>query len=166
MKSNRVIILEVGLMCICAMSSGCASTYSNLVSGSELGAREYRPAVFVPPGKETAYESVLGICRQAVTNRQITAAQQAQLETLTGVTRGSLSGLSQGMQMGSIFKSAGLGGGGTISRGAGIGALTGLVDSLGSSFASGAEDTAAKTRDSLLLCLRKMASGIGYTVLE
>ena len=32
--------------------TGCASSFSNLVSGSELGAAEYQPAVLVPPEKQ------------------------------------------------------------------------------------------------------------------
>ena len=144
--------------------TGCASTYSNLVSGSQLGAAEYRPAVFVPPGKEGQYEQILGICRQAAVNRQITAAQQAQLRTITGSVRGAVDGAAFGAQFGSIFKQAGFDT--SINRSAGIGLATGLATSLAGAFASGTESSAAKTREALLFCLRSQQDAVGYRVIE
>lgn len=158
-------ILKLSALALTAtLFTGCASTYSNLVSGSQLGAAEYRPAVFVPPGKEAQYEQILGICRQAAVNRQITAAQQAQLRTITGSVRGTVDGAAFGMQFGNIFKQAGLDT--SITRQAGIGAATGLITSLAGSFASGTESSAAKTRQALLLCLRSQESAVGYRVIE
>lgn len=152
------------VMMVAGLSTGCASTYSNLVSGSSLGAAEYRPAVFVPPGKEGDYEQILGICRQAATNRQITAAQQAQLATITGGVKGTIDGAAFGAQFGSIFKQAGFDT--SVTRTAGIGALTGLATSLAGSFSSGTESSASRTRAALLHCLRSQQAAVGYRVVE
>lgn len=144
---------------------GCASTYGNLVSGSALGAQEYQPAVYVIPGNEATYQQVLGICRTAAVNRQITTAQEAQLKTLTGAVSGAAQGGAMGWQMGSTFKQAGLGTSINKSIGAGVGA--GLLASLGNSFASGANDSAAEIRESLLRCLRAADPGQQkYRVIE
>lgn len=148
-----------------AMLSGCASTYGNLVSGSALGAQEYQPAVYVIPGNDGVYQQVLGICRNAAVNRQITTAQEAQLKTLTGAVSGAAQGGSMGWQMGSTFKQAGFGTSINKSIGAGIGA--GLLASLGSSFSSGANDSAAEIRETLLRCLRSADPGEQkYRVIE
>ena len=134
--------------------TGCASTYGNLVSGSNLGAQEYQPAVLPNPGMDGQYREVLGICRQVATNRQVTAAQEAQLKTLTGAVQGAGDGLSSGMQLGFIFKQAGFSKG-SMSGGIGIGMVGGLVSSLAGSFASGTNKDASETKLVLLQCLRK-----------
>lgn len=158
-------IARIGAVVMMAsLFTGCASTYGNLVSGSQLGAQEYRPAVFVPPGKEGQYEQILGICRQAAVNRQITAAQQAQLKTITGVAGSTVQGASMGVQFGNIFKQAGFDT--SLNRQAGIGAATGLAMGAISAFTSGTESTAAKTRQALLYCLRSQESAVGYRVVE
>jgi hypothetical protein len=133
--------------------SGCASTYGNLVSGSQLGAHEYQPAVLPQPGMQSRYAEILGLCRQVAANRQVTAAQEAQLRTLTGVTEGSVGGAMAGLQIGTTLKSAGLGI--SANRTFGIGLLTGLATSAASAFSSGAQHDASETRDVLLTCLRK-----------
>ncbi len=161
--------IQLGAMCACItlgslLTTGCASTYGNLVSGSNLGAQEYRPAVYVPPGKEGQYEQILSICRQAAINRQITAVQQAQLETITGSVQGAAQGAAAGMEIGAIFK--GFDSDVSINQTAGVGLAAGLIGGLADSFASGTEDTAAKTRQALLVCLRAQADAVGYTVLE
>lgn len=138
---------------VAAPLGGCASTYGNLVSGSNLGAQEYAPAVLTQPGMEAQYAQVLGICRQVAVKRQVTAAQEAQLATMTGAVKGSVDGAVSGMQMGLIFKQAGLNGG--VNRSAGLGMLGGLASSLADSFASGTQDDAAQTKQVLLNCLRR-----------
>lgn len=149
---------------LCVLLGGCASTYGNMVSGSKLGAAEYQPAVYVPPEVQGKYEQVLAICRRVAVNRQITAAQKAQLETITGVTFGAASGAAMGLQFGSIISSAGH----NVSYGeaTAIGAAAGALASLGSAFASGTENDAAETRRILLNCLRSQQDAIGYTVVE
>lgn len=144
---------------------GCASTYSDLVSGSNLGAQEYRPAVLVPPDKQAQYEQVLSVCRQVAVNRQVTAAQEAQLRTITGAVEGTAQGMAFGMQMGNVFKQAGVDSA-SINRSAGVGAVAGLISSVGSSFASGAEGGAEETKRILLGCLRTQERAVGYQVLE
>jgi hypothetical protein len=134
------------------------------VSGSQLGAAEYRPAVFVPPGKEAQYQQILGICRPAATNRQIKAAQQAQLKTITGTVQGTVDGAAFGLQFGNIFKQAGFDT--SLNRSAGIGAVAGLAGSLAGAFASGTESAADKTREALLFCLRSQANAVGYRVFD
>ncbi len=134
------------------LSTGCASTYGNLVSGSKLGAQEYQPAVYVVPGNEAMYQQVLGVCRAVAVNRQVTSAQEAQLKTLTGSVSGLTSGAAAGWQLGSTLKSAGLGT--SINRSIGAGVGIGLLTSLGSSLFSGTSDAAAETKMALLGCLR------------
>ncbi len=139
---------------------GCASTYSNLVSGSNLGAMEYQPAVLVNPGMDGRYSEVLSICRTVAAKRQVTAAQEAQLKTLTGATASALEGAASGMQFGSMMKQAGLNS--SINRDMGIGIASGLIGSLGASFANGSERDAAATKTVLLNCLRSADAGQKY----
>jgi hypothetical protein len=135
-------------------ATGCASTYGNLVSGSNLGAQEYQPAVLPNAGMEGKYREVLGVCRQVAVNRQVTAADEAQLKTITGAVQGGGDGLAGGLQMGFLFKQAGLGKG-AMSGSIGVGLVSGLVSSLAGSFASGATTDASETKAVLLQCLRK-----------
>ena len=146
------------LVTICGLAlasslCGCASTYGNLVSGSNLGAQEYMPAVLPNPGMEDRYSQVLDICRQVAVNRQITAAQESQLATMTGAVKGSVDGAVFGMQTGALFKQVGLGSG--VNRSMGLGMLGGLAGSLAGSFASGTQKDAADTKEVLLNCLRR-----------
>ncbi len=146
-------ITHASVMLACALAaSGCASTYGNLVSGSNLGAAEYRPAVLVNAGMEGRYNDVLAVCRQVATNRQITAAQEAQLKTITGVTAASLSGAAEGLQFGSLLKQAGVKT--SINKDVGIGMMASGISALGTAFARGAESDAASTKGVLLNCLR------------
>ncbi|MCX7902613.1 MAG: hypothetical protein N2483_10105 [Burkholderiaceae bacterium] len=144
--------------------SGCASTYSNLVSGHQLGVMEYRPAVYVPPGKEPVYEQKLQLCRQAAANRQLTSAHEAQLGTITNSVRGAVGGAATGAIVGRTWKDIGLDV--SVNRSAGIGAAAGLASSLAGSFASGAQRTAAESRAALLTCLRSFEAEHGFRVLE
>jgi hypothetical protein len=162
MKSIHRVCFLLGVV---ALLPGCASTYGNLVSGSKLGAQEYMPAVLVKPGKDADYQQVLGICRSAAVNRQVTSAQEAQLKTITGVAGGALTGASKGWEIGALFKDAGLGNSINKSIGAGLGA--GLIGSIGSAFSSGTTSSADATKAVLLTCLRQ-ADPISalYTVLE
>ena len=70
---NNITKICAGLILL-AQVSGCASTYSNLVSGSSLGAQEYRPSVLVKDGNHSRYEEILKICRDVAVNKQITAS--------------------------------------------------------------------------------------------
>ncbi len=144
----------LALAAVTLAMTGCASTYGNLVSGSNLGAQEYQPAVLPNAGMESQYQQVLTVCRQVATNRQITAAEEAQLKTITGTAQGVGSGLSSGMEMGFLFKQAGLGKG-AMSGSIGIGMVGGLVSSLAGAFASGTDHDASETKMVLLQCLRK-----------
>jgi hypothetical protein len=148
----KLLITNICLLSVAALG-GCASTYGNLVSGSNLGAQEYVPAVLPNPGMEGQYSQVLGICRRVAVNRQITAAEEAQLSTVTGVVKGSVDGAIAGMQVGSMFKQVGLGG--SVNRSMGIGMFSGFASSLAGSFADGSQRDAAETKDVLLNCLRR-----------
>lgn len=144
---------------------GCASTYGNLVSGSNLGAQEYQPAVYVVPGNEGMYQQVLGLCRQVAVNRQVTSAQEAQLKTITGGVSGLTAGAAAGWEMGALFKSAGLGT--SINKSIGVGLGAGLISSLGSAFAKGANTSQDETKSVLLGCLRQAdPGGKHYRVIE
>ena len=140
-----------------ALLSGCGSAYSGLTDTSGLGAGEYRPAVVVEPGNEGRYEKVLPICRKVAANRQATAAQKAQLETITGTVESTATGAAAGLQVGNILRSGGFKT--SELRSAGIGAAAGALAGLASSFASGAKDTAYETRRILLNCLRETSRG-------
>lgn len=158
------LVLAATTLATLFLGTGCASTYGGLTSANNLGAAEYRPAVLVPPEKQAAYESVLTACRQAAFNRQVTAANQAQQGTITGAVTGAADGATAGFQMSNIFKTAGLDSSST--RGFLQGGAIGLLGSLAGSFASGATDTSAETRNALLTCLRSQAPKLGYTMLE
>ena len=111
--------------------------------------------VYVEPGNEVVYEQVLQICRQAANNRQMTAAQESQLKTLTGAIEGTTQGAAAGLEFANIFSAFEGSDIIDVDRGesAVIGAAAGLVISLASSLASGAETTAAETKKALLRCL-------------
>lgn len=135
--------------------SGCGSAYDRTVGGSGLGSDEYIPAVYVEPGNEARYGEVLQLCRQVARNRQMTAAQESQLKTLTGVVEGAAEGAAAGLEFGTIlsaFEGSDLI---DVDRGEStlIGAAAGVATSLASSFASGAEATASETKKVLLRCL-------------
>jgi hypothetical protein len=162
---NKQVALMLSISAVLFLQ-GCASTYGNLTSGSNLGAQEYRPSVLVKPGKDEQYGQILGLCRNVAVNRQVTAAQEAQLKTITGVTKGATGGLSSGLQMANIFKQAGFDNA-SYKKGATIGAAAGAISALGNAFASGTEDTASETKKILLGCLRTAdPSGEFYRVLE
>lgn len=145
---------------------GCASTYSNLLSGGKLGAQEYMPAVYVKPGNEQRYSQVLGVCRQAAVNRQITSAQRAQLETITGSVEGLAGGAGYGLELAGQLKSFGIADV-DIGEAAGYGALAGLVGGLATSFSSGTSNTADATRSALLSCIRSTSNnGTLWQLLE
>lgn len=147
-------------------TSGCASNYSNLVSGSNLGAQEYQPAVYVPQENQAKYNQVLPICRQAAVNRQITASQEAQLKTITGVTEGTAEGLAFGLTLGGQMQSLGFNNV-DVGEAAAYGAAAGFIGSLASSFASGTETAAAETKYALLRCLEATSqNGELWAVLE
>ena len=92
---------------LAAVLSGCGSAYSGLTASSGLGSDQYRPAVVVEPGNEARYEQVLAVCRQVAANRQATAAQKAQLETLTGVVESAGVGAAAGAAYGGLLDSGG-----------------------------------------------------------
>ena len=161
----RNLALSFVLVSGAAFTGGCASTYGNLVSGSNLGAQEYQPAVYVIPGNEGMYQQVLGVCRTVAVNRQVTSAQEAQLKTITGSVSGVTAGAAKGWEMGSLLKNAGFGTSINKSIGAGVG--VGLLTTLGSAFSSGGNKAAEETKMVLLNCLRSADPGQGkYRVIE
>lgn len=146
--------------------AGCGSAYKGAVDSSGLGAGQYIPSVYVEPGQEEKYKQVLGICRNVANNRQMTAAQEAQLATLTDTAQSTVQGAAMATEMAQIFDMAGIGGV-KLGEAAGIGAGVGLVTGLVGSMSEGAKKTAAETKLILLRCL-KVASKDGklWQVLE
>lgn len=144
--------IGISVLALTPLLNGCASTYSDLVSGGKLGAQDYMPAVYITPGNEGKYSQVLGVCRQAAVNRQVTSAQRAQLETITGSVEGLAGGAGFGLEIASQLKGFGLPDV-DIGEVAGYGALAGLIGGLATSFSSGTSDTADATRDALLSCI-------------
>ena len=146
--------------------AGCGSAYKGVVDSSGLGSGQYIPAVYVEPGQEDKYRQVLGICRDVANNRQMTAAQEAQLATLTDTVESTAQGAAMATRMGQVFDMAGVGGV-KLGEAAGIGAGVGLVTGLVGSMSEGAKRTAAETKRILLGCL-KVASknGVLWQVLE
>ena len=163
MSTNiRDIVTALGLAAVLA---GCGSAYSGLTSSSGLGSDQYRPAVVIEPGNEARYEQVLAVCRQVAANRQATAAQKAQLETLTGVVESAGKGAAVGAVYGKVLDSGGVDT--SLGEGAVIGAAAGAVGGLVGAFASGANTTADETRRILLNCLRETSrDGTLWTVVE
>ena len=163
MKTNiRITVVATGLA---AILSGCGSAYSGLTSSSGLGSDQYRPAVVIEPGNEARYEQVLTVCRQVAANRQATAAQKAQLQTLTGVVEGAGVGAATGGVYGGLLDSSGFDT--SVGEGALIGATAGAVGGLVTAFAGGANETADETRRILLNCLRTTSKdGELWTVVE
>ena len=161
--SRAMLPLALPLM---LLAQGCGAAYSTVTEKSQLGAAQYEPAVYVPPENKAKYDQVLVICRQAASKRQVTAAQEAQLRTITGTTVSAVEGAAQGAVLGQIFDNAGLGGG--AGQGALVGGLAGIAAGLASSFASGAEKTAAETKRILLNCLETVSAKGGglWNVLE
>lgn len=158
----RATVTVVGLA---AVLSGCGSAYSGLTSSSGLGSDQYRPAVVVEPGNEARYEQVLTVCRQVAANRQATAAQKAQLQTLTGVVESAGVGAAAGAAYGGLLDSGGFDT--SIGEGAAIGAAAGAVGGLVTAFAEGANETADETRRILLNCLTTTSrDGTLWTVVE
>ena len=151
----RLFLLGASLPLALGALSGCGSAYSGMVGSSGLGAAEYIPSVYVEPGNEAKYEQVLQICRQAANNRQMTAAQESQLRTITGAVEGTVGGAAAGLEFANIFSAFEGSDIIDVDRGQStmIGAGIGLATSLASSFASGAESTASETRAALLRCL-------------
>ena len=137
--------------------AGCGSAYSGLSNVSGLGADQYQPAVVVEPGNEARYQQVLGICRQVAANRQATAAQKAQLETLTGVVAGAGEGAAAGLAITGTLDAIGLDA--NEGQGALVGAAAGVLSGLVGAFAEGANVTAEETRRILLNCLRETSKG-------
>ena len=163
---KKVISEGIGACLSMLLLAGCGSAYKGAVDQSGLGSAQYIPAVYVEPGQEEKYKQVLGLCRNVANNRQMTAAQEAQLATLTGTAKSTVEGAATATQMGQIFDMAGIDGvniGEAAGIGAGVGLLTGLVGSM----SEGAHKTAAETKTILLRCL-KVASNNGtlWKVLE
>ena len=161
--SRAMLPLALPLM---LLAQGCGAAYSTVTEKSQLGAGQYEPAVYVPPENKAKYDQVLVICRQAAANRQVTAAQEAQLRTITGTTVSAVEGAAQGAVIGQLFDNAGLGGG--AGQGALIGGVAGVATGLASAFASGAEKTASETKRILLNCLKQVSERGGglWEVLE
>ena len=152
-----------GLLCLFILA-GCGSAYQQ---AGTLGvdATQYTPAVFVQEGHQPRYDQVLPICRQAGINRSMTAAQEAQLRTLTQTATSTVEGAASAVQFGNIFDVAGfdVSTGDQALLGAGVGLVTGLV----SGMASGAQETADETRRIILNCLRAASNhGEYWEVLE
>lgn len=172
MKEQRIQFMQIRLsdarvlsVALVAVLAGCASTYGNLVSGSKLGAEQYQPAVLATtPEQQAGYQKMLSICRGVAAHRQVTAAERAQLETITGVSEGAVNGLSMGIGIGGTLKASGVDT--SINRDAEYGVLAGALGSLGNAFANGTERDASETRRVLLNCLRMGENQFGYRVVE
>ena len=85
----------------------------------------------------------------------MTAAQESQLKTITGAVEGTAEGAAAGFEFANIFSAFEGSEIIDVDRGEAtmLGAGVGLVSSLASSFASGAEATADETKQALLRCL-------------
>ncbi|MDE0658019.1 MAG: hypothetical protein OXI79_00050 [Gammaproteobacteria bacterium] len=155
MYSNRLQLVACGIAAI--FLAGCGSAYKGMVDQSGLGAGQYIPAVYVEPGQEAKYQQVLAICRQAAVNRQMTAAQEAQLKTLTQSAESTVAGAAAAVEMSQIFDMAefDVDVGDQALVGAGVGLLTGVVGAM----AGGTETAAAETKAVLLRCLDAASQG-------
>lgn len=152
------------LLCIiiAALLAACesAESHRSTVKQAGLGAENYQPSVYIEPGNEARYRKVLSLCRQAAANRELTAAQQAELTASVGaedaasqaILRGAIDSMFSG---GDLLESVG---------GGGVGALFGALISEG---AKGTVNTAQATRIALLNCLKATSrNGQLWTVIE
>ena len=157
-----------GLLCLFILA-GCGSAYQQAGSLG-VDAQQYTPAVLVHEGNQARYDQVLPICRQAAINRSMTAAQEAQLQTLTQTATSTVEGAAAAVEFGNMFDVIGdVTGMGDVNMGeqALVGAGVGLVTGLVTGMASGAQETADETRRILLNCLRAASNhGEFWEVLE
>ena len=145
--------------------SGCASSYGNRVDNTGLGAAQYQPAVYVPAENRVKYEEVLTVCRQVAANRQVTSAQKAQLQTLTGALEGAIGGAAGAASFAAFIDQ--FDDDVDVGDAAGVGLAAGLIGSLVSSFAQGSHKVADETRKILLNCLKQTSDkGRLWKVLE
>lgn len=157
---NALVVIAV------LMLAGCGSAYKGVTDSSGLGSAQYTPAVLVESGAEGRYPQVLTICRDVAQKRQMTAAQESQLKTLTRTVEGAVTGAAVGIEFGGLLDaldSFGVSTSDAALAGAAAGALIGVAGA----FAEGAQKTASETRKVLLTCLDKTGqNGELWTVLE
>lgn len=157
MKEMKLKLASVLSLSIALGITGCSNASKSLVDGNKLGAADYKPAVYVKPGNESQYDGVLQVCRRVAVNRQFTAADEAQLNAITGSIQGAVDGATTGLAVGAMLKNSGY----DASRGesAAIGAAAGILGAVTSSFTSGTDRTARETKRVLLACLRETSEG-------
>ncbi len=163
-RSARALAASASLSLIL---SACGSAYSATTSSvNKLGAAEYMPAVDVAAsGKsESQYQTDLSACRAIAANRQATASQEAQQETLSNAVATTTGGALAGAAIGAALtdedgESSRVG---NAAKGGAIGALGGLFASSAFTFAEQSKEVSSQTKKILLRCLE----GRGYNVLE
>ena len=139
---------------------GCGAQQSGTVNVTGLGAGQYQPAVLVFEGQEGYYARALAVCRQAAANRQTTAAQEGELQTITGVTEAATTGAVIGTAVAPEFDK-------TSVEGALLGAAVGAVLTIPFAYAEGTRKTANQTKFVLLKCLHTASDdGKRWEVLE
>ena len=154
MKTNSWIII------IFVFLTGCGAQQSGTVNVTGLGAAQYHPAVLVFDGNEAFYSKALMACRQAAANRQTTAAQEGELETITNVTEAATVGAVVGTAVASDFDKSSV-------EGALLGAAMAAILTVPFTYAEGTRKTANQTKFVLLKCLHTASdNGKRWEVLE
>ncbi len=150
----------IGSIAISLVLVGCGAQQSGTVNVTGLGAGQYQPAVLVFEGNEGFYARALAVCRQAAANRQTTAAQEGELQTITGATKAATAGAVVGTAVAPDFDKSSM-------EGALLGAAVGAVLSLPFAYAEGTRKTANQTKFVLLKCLHTASDdGNRWEVLE
>ncbi len=152
---------HLGIVLFAMVLSACgAGDFQQSVSSAGIGAENYTPSVYIEPGNEIRYKKVLGICRKAAANRQLTAAQTAALRAETGVADAAVQGAIGGMVEDVIS-------GADSPTGMIMGLLGSAAGAAMSESSRGTVATAAATRAALLNCLRATSRGsVLWKVLE
>ncbi len=148
------------IVIISVVLTGCGAQQSGTVNVTGLGAGQYTPAVLVFEGNEAYYSQALAVCRQAAANRQNTASQEGELETITNVTEAATVGAVLGTVVApDLDKSS--------AEGALLGAAVAAVLSVPFAYAEGTRKTANQTKFVLLKCLHTASdNGNRWEVLE
>lgn len=157
-KCTTTAIAITGLLFVI---TGCTEDdFQTNVEAASVGAQTYTPSVYIEPGNEARYRKVLATCRDVASNRQLTAAQTAELRATTGMTDAAMQGALEGIAE-TAFSD------GDIGDAMGSGLLLGMLGSAVSESSRGTAATAAATREALLNCLRATGRGGAlWTVVE
>ena len=154
---------RITLPIVCGLLTGCftASDFRQEAHQKNLSAARYEPSVYVEPGYQERYDKILPICRRLAEKRELTAAQQAELQAEANITTGAVQGAVTGLTETMFLDSSDIGG--SVAGGL----LAGVIGSAVAESGQGTVATASATRVALLNCLKATSNGGEFwTVIE